>query len=125
MNAVRTLKKTFPTKKIIADMKVADTGTLEVEIAAKSGASIINVLGNVDNSTIEESVRAANLYGVEIMVDFLAVKDVVSRAKYLEESGVHYINLHVGIDEQMIGKTSIEMLKDVRSAVAIPIAVAG
>lgn len=47
-------------------MKVADTGTLEVEIAAKSGASIINVLGNVDNSTIEESVRAANLYGVEI-----------------------------------------------------------
>jgi len=125
MNAVRTLKKIFPTKKIVADMKVADTGTLEVEIAAKSGASIINVLGNVDNSTIEESVRAANLYGVEIMVDFLAIKDVVSRAKYLEEMGVHYINLHVGIDEQMIGKTSIEMLKDVLNAVSIPIAVAG
>lgn len=38
---------------------------------------------------------------------------------------MHYINLHVGIDEQMIGKTSIEMLKDVLNAVSIPIAVAG
>jgi len=125
MNAVRTLREIFPDKKIVADMKVADTGAIEVEMAAKSGANIINVLGNVDDATIEEAIRAANLYGVEIMVDLLAVKDPVERAKELESLGVHYLNVHAGIDEQMVGKTSVDILKEISKNVSIPIAVAG
>src|SRR3970282_89819 len=37
MEAVRALKKAFPDKTIIADLKTMDTGALEVEIAAKAG----------------------------------------------------------------------------------------
>ncbi|MBW1990828.1 MAG: orotidine 5'-phosphate decarboxylase, partial [Deltaproteobacteria bacterium] len=45
LNAVRELKKRFPGKTIVADMKIMDAGRIEVESAAKAGAAIIDVLG--------------------------------------------------------------------------------
>ena len=73
MNAVRTLKSVFPDNTIVADLKIADTGTLEVEMAAKAGADVVCVLASSDNSVIEEAVRAGNLYGVKIAADLLNV----------------------------------------------------
>jgi len=40
MESVRRLRSEFPGRDIVADMKVADTGALEVEMAAKAGASV-------------------------------------------------------------------------------------
>ena len=45
--AVRTLRREFPGKKIIADTKTMDVGGVEVEIMAKAGADIITVLGHL------------------------------------------------------------------------------
>jgi len=125
MNAVRTLKKEFPGHEIIADMKVADTGAIEVEMAAKAGATVVCILADADNSVITEAVRAADLYGVRLMADLINVKDPVARAKELEDLGIHIINAHVGIDQQMTGRDSVELLSEISGVVSIPIAVAG
>jgi len=61
MAAVRALAERFPGREIVADMKVADTGTIEVEMAAKAGATIVCVLADADDAVIAESVRAARL----------------------------------------------------------------
>ncbi len=45
MAAVRALKKAFPDHGLVADMKTKDTGAIEVEMAAKSGADIVAILG--------------------------------------------------------------------------------
>ena len=45
MDIVRKLKKAFPTHTIVADMKTIDVGGAEVEIAAKSGAGAVVILG--------------------------------------------------------------------------------
>jgi 3-hexulose-6-phosphate synthase/6-phospho-3-hexuloisomerase len=37
LDAVRELKKRFPGKTIVADMKIMDAGRIEVEAAAKAG----------------------------------------------------------------------------------------
>ena len=110
MLAIRSMRDHFPASVIVADMKVADTGTLEVEMAAKAGANIVCVLGDADDAVIEEAVRAARLYGIRLMADLINVRDPVSRACHLESLGVDIICAHVGIDQQMTGRNSIELL---------------
>ncbi len=56
MQAIRSMRDRFPDSIIVADMKVADTGTLEVEMAAKAGANIVCILADADDSVIAESV---------------------------------------------------------------------
>lgn len=125
MEAVRTIKRAYKDHKILADMKTIDTGAIEVEMAAKSGADIVIILALSDNSTIAESIRAARKYGSSIMVDLINVQNPVERAKELEELGVDYINVHVGIDQQMMGMDPLEVLKEVVNEVNIPVAGAG
>ena len=125
MNAVRTIRKTFQDHKIVADMKTIDTGALEVEMVAKCGADIAIILALSDNSTIAEAIRAGRKYGCEIMVDLINCPDPVKRAKEVEELGADYINVHVGIDVQMLGYDPFDILKKVVDTVSIPVAVAG
>lgn len=125
MAAVRAMRERFPRREIVADMKVADTGAIEVEMAAKSGASIVCILGDADDSVIADAVRAARKYGVRLMADLVNVADPVARSRELEGMGVDYINAHVGIDQQMIGKSSLDLLARLWGAVQVPIAVAG
>jgi len=125
MQAVRSMRDHFPDSVIVADMKVADTGTLEVEMAAKAGANIVCILADADNSVIAESVRAASLYGIRIMADLINVTDPIPRALILEKMGVDIICAHVGIDQQMVGKSSLDLLADLAGQVQIPLAVAG
>jgi 3-hexulose-6-phosphate synthase/6-phospho-3-hexuloisomerase len=125
MAAIRSMRDRFPDTIIVADMKVADTGTLEVEMAAKAGANVVCILADADDSVIAESVRAASLYGIRIMADLINVNDPVTRSLKLETMGVDIICAHVGIDQQMMGKSSLELLADLAGQVHIPLAVAG
>jgi 3-hexulose-6-phosphate synthase / 6-phospho-3-hexuloisomerase len=125
MQAVRTLKERFPGHEIVADMKVADTGAIEVEMAAKSGAGIICILADADDTVIAEAVRSARKYGVRLMADLINTIDPVSRAVELEALGVDYINAHVGIDQQMIGRSSLDLLASLAGRLTVPVAVAG
>jgi 3-hexulose-6-phosphate synthase/6-phospho-3-hexuloisomerase len=125
MDSVREMKKALPGTKIVADMKTVDTGAMEVEMAAKAGADIVALLAASDNSTVEDALRAARKYGVQIMMDLLTVPDPVGRSRELEELGVDYICVHVGIDQQMTGKDTIDFLKQIVKEVKTPVAAAG
>lgn len=125
MDAVREMKKALPGVRILADMKTVDTGAMEVEMAAKAGADIVALLASSDNSTIEDALRAARKYGVQIMMDLLTVPDPVKRSRELEALGVDYICVHVGIDQQMTGRDTVDFLKEIVKVVNIPVAAAG
>jgi len=125
LNAVRELKKAFPDRRIVADMKVMDTGAFEVEIATKAGADLVTVLGAADDDTIAEAVRGAELYGAEVMVDLLGVAEPTARAKRAAELGAAAVCWHVGIDMQMLGQTPFGRLEELVRASPVPVAVAG
>ncbi len=125
MNAIRELKKRYRGHKILADMKTIDTGAVEVEMAAKSGADVVIILALSDDDTIAEAIRAARKYGCEVMVDLINVPNPVERAKEVEEMGVDYVNVHVGIDQQMKGLDPLQILGEVARNVSIPVAAAG
>jgi 3-hexulose-6-phosphate synthase/6-phospho-3-hexuloisomerase len=125
LNAVRDLKKAFPDRTIVADMKVMDTGGLECEMAIKAGAGVVTILGASDDGTIREAVEAARRYGGKVMVDLIAVRDKPRRAAEAEKLGAHYVGLHVGIDEQMQGASPVQIVRDVVKGTSLPVAVAG
>jgi 3-hexulose-6-phosphate synthase / 6-phospho-3-hexuloisomerase len=125
LDAVRELKKAFPTHRIVADMKVMDTGAFEVEIAAKAGADLVTILGAADDDTIADGVRGGELYGAEVVVDLLGVADPVARARRAAELGAAAVCWHVGIDMQMLAKTPFVVLTELAKGSPIPVAVAG
>ena len=125
LQAVRELRSLFPHVTLVADMKIMDAGRIEVETAAKAGANIVDVLGAASDATIRECIQAGKNYGAKIVVDLIAVKDPVSRAKQVEDFGADYITVHCSIDEQMEGKDPFETLRRVAGAVSLPVGVAG
>jgi len=125
LQAVRELRRLFPEITIVADMKIMDTGRVEVETAAKAGANVVDVLGAASDATIRECIQAGKNYGAKIVVDMIAVQDVVSRAKAVEEFGADYVSVHCAVDEQMEGKDPFATLRRVSEALTIPVAVAG
>ncbi len=126
MHAIRTLRKEFPEHAIVADMKIMDVGTIEVEMATKAGANVVIVLGVSDNSTILEAVEAGKRYGSRIMCDLINVENILERAVELERLGVDIICIHIGIDQQVKGIKPLEVTKRVSEVVSnAEIAVAG
>jgi 3-hexulose-6-phosphate synthase / 6-phospho-3-hexuloisomerase len=125
LQAVREMRRLFPEITLVADMKIMDTGRVEVETAAKAGANIVDVLGAASDATIRECIQAGKNYGARIIVDMIAVKDVVTRAKAVEEFGADYVSVHCAVDEQMEGKDPFETLRQVSQELTIPVAVAG
>ena len=119
------MRKAFPDRTILADMKTVDTGAMEVEMAAKAGADVVIVLGSADDSTLLDALRSAHKYGVRLMADLISAPDPAKRAAELEALGVDYVNVHIGIDQQMIGKDPISILKEISQRVKVQLAVAG
>ena len=93
LNAVRELRRRFPDRVIVADMKTMDAGRAEVEAAAKAGANIIDVLGAASDATVKECVEAADNYGAEIVVDLIEVGDPVDRARAAEAVSYTHLTL--------------------------------
>jgi len=128
LDAVRALRREFPSATIVADMKVMDAGRVETECAAKAGANVVHVLGAASDSTIQECIEAARRYDAHVTVDLLELggaEDMVRRALEVQAMGAAYVCVHTPIDRQMRGEAPFEDLKAVAAEVAIPVAVAG
>jgi 3-hexulose-6-phosphate synthase / 6-phospho-3-hexuloisomerase len=123
--AVRALRQRFPGKKIVADMKTADAGRIEMEAAAKAGADYAIVLGLASESTIHECVEVGRNYGLGIGVDILGVEKPEALVERLAEWGVAFVSVHCPIDVQMRGGNPFEMLSRLSKAARVPLAAAG
>lgn len=128
MEAVRRLRREFTDAAILADMKAADVGGLEVEMAASAGADAVTVLGAVGDEVVKEAVERARELGVAVQVDTIGVKDVASRARKVKEIGADIIGLHVGIDVQRRrGVTAASLAPSIRGikSLGLLVSVAG
>ncbi|MCI0342807.1 MAG: orotidine 5'-phosphate decarboxylase [Planctomycetales bacterium] len=125
LDAVRRLRAEFPRLPVVADLKTMDAGRMEVEAAAKAGATYATVMAAASEATIRECVEAGRNYGCQIAVDLLGVADFVEAGRRAESLGAAVLNLHVPIDDQMRGDDPLERLRKLRDSVSIPIAAAG
>ena len=128
LDAVRALRDAFPDKKIVADLKTADTGRLEMEAAAKAGADYAIVLAAASEATIREAIEVGRSYGLGVGVDLLGIAEPERMAERLAKWGATFLAVHCPVDEQMrgaAGESAFEVIARVARATAIPIAAAG
>ncbi|MFX1527340.1 MAG: orotidine 5'-phosphate decarboxylase / HUMPS family protein [Promethearchaeota archaeon] len=105
IRVIKELKEAHPDKLVCADLKTADAGYLEVKMAAKSKADIITILADAYNMTIQEALRAANEFHVEIMADLIVSRSPAIRLAeiiniHYKETALHYAAVHSGLDRQ-------------------------
>jgi len=112
LKSVTKLKKAFPKKKIVADMKTMDVGAFEVSLAAKAGADIVTVLGAADDSTIIGAIKEGKKRKVKVVVDLINTPQ--SKWKKIDSMKPDYIAVHVGIDQQKRGVNPLKILKKLK-----------
>ncbi|MDX1807623.1 MAG: 3-hexulose-6-phosphate synthase [Paenisporosarcina sp.] len=117
LRAVKAMKEAFPNLTVLADLKIMDAAGYEVSQAVASGADIVTILGAAEDASILGAVEEAKKHGKQILVDMIAVKDIATRAKELDELGVDYICVHTGYDLQAVGQNSFEDLATIKSVV--------
>jgi len=118
IQTIRVLKEAYPDKLICADLKTADAGYLETRMAAKAEADIITVLADAYNTTIEEALRAAHEFHVEIMADLIMSRKPSKRLAELinikyKDTKLHYALVHSGLDIQASRRAPLSELESV------------
>ncbi|UWM63515.1 3-hexulose-6-phosphate synthase [Enterobacter sp. CP102] len=111
MRAVREIKRFFPEKEVLADLKIMDAGYYEAELAFEAGAEYATVLGVTDVLTVKGCVEVAEKYNRKIVVDMICVEDMPGRIAQMEATGAHILAVHTGADQQAAGREPIDDLR--------------
>lgn len=123
---VKELRKLYPNKLILVDLKTMDAGEYEATPFYAAGADICTVLGVSGLATIAGVIKAANAHNAEVQVDLINVPDKVACAKESAKLGAHIIGVHTGLDAQAAGQTPFADLQAVaKLGLPMRISVAG
>lgn len=125
-DAIREFRKYFPEKEILADTKIVDAGKYESQLAFEAGADYCTVVAITDDLTIAACLEACKEYEKHVFVDTINTPNLDTRVATLENMNVDRISVHVGVDEQTLGRTPLDELRQVkRIANCSTISVAG
>jgi 3-hexulose-6-phosphate synthase len=123
---VKELRKLYPNKLILVDLKTMDAGEYEASPFYAAGADICTVLGVSGSATIAGVVKAANAHNAEVQVDLINVPDKLACARESARLGAHIIGVHTGLDAQAAGQTPFADLQAVaKLGLPMRISVAG
>lgn len=131
IGAVKALKKAYPEKAICADLKTADTGFLEVRMAAQASADIVTVLADAYDETLIGALKAAHQFKVEVMADLIVSRIPMSRLADIlglsyKGTDIHYACVHSGLDTRAARRAPLSELDAVSRLRGHPcLAVAG
>jgi len=126
VSLVRELKRRFPSKLILVDLKTMDAGEYEATPFYAAGADICTVLGVSGLPTIAGVIKAANAHNAEVQVDLINVPDKISCARESAKLGAQIIGVHTGLDAQAAGQTPFADLSAIaKLGLPVRISVAG
>ena len=126
MEAVRAIRKHFPDKEILCDAKIMDGGTIEANSAFRAGSDYVTVLGVTDEATLRAVVQTSKIHQRSAVADLLCVESFEKSIPALEALGIDMVAVHVGVDQQLSGRTPLQDLIKIKSiAKKTRVAVAG
>lgn len=115
LHAVAAIRKAYPDVTILADTKIMDGGAYVATMAVEAGADIVTVLAAAEDETIKNALAAVRKLGKELLVDMIAVPNLMDRAGHVDEWGVDYIGVHTGFDIQALGASPLGQLRQLTS----------
>ena len=112
---------------IVADLKMMDRGSTEVEIAHRAGASAATALGHAPTESLDAFVEECERLDLDSMIDMMNVSFPISILRELKKPP-DVVILHRGVDEERFNKEKMLPLHEIRRVKAgydMLIAVAG
>ncbi|SDM85640.1 3-hexulose-6-phosphate synthase [Fictibacillus solisalsi] len=106
VESISEIKKEFPLKPVLADMKTFDNAAYEFSIAFEAGADMATVMGAAPLVTIETCLKVAKENGKEVMIDLLNVT-LEQRLRLLRYTSAVFCE-HVSKDEQESDNKTME-----------------
>ncbi|MFI7190250.1 3-hexulose-6-phosphate synthase [Nocardia nova] len=125
LGVISAIKAAHPDKEVLADLKTADAGFLEADLAFAAGADLVTVLGTAGDATIKGAVEAGQKHGKKVVADLIGVDNRIERAREVAELGVAFVELHAGLDEQAQPGYTIQTLLDDGKVAGVPFSIAG
>ena len=126
MHAVRAVRALFPDKDVLADVRIAEAGSVIAKLAFDAGANLVSVIGCAAMPTFEAVVAEARRAGGEVQVE-LGADWSLDRAAQLWDAGVTHAILHRSRDAEALGTLewapgdleSIKLLADIGFQVTV------
>lgn len=129
IGAVGLIKSACPSAEVVADLKTADVGALEAELAKTAGADSATVMAATNLETIEEFINKARELGLKAVLDTIGVLRPYDRVKeILDKARPDLVVVHIGIDVQKRrGVTLDQLIAEALKVkeLGLPVAVAG
>ncbi|SDO02958.1 3-hexulose-6-phosphate synthase [Alkalicoccus daliensis] len=123
MEIIREIKKDYPEKTIVADMKTCDAAAHETRQALEAGADITTVMAFSDDNSIRTALETAEELNGRVMIDLLNAPE--ERIAELDGLGVRLVSLHIGKDQQGSRSISGDIFKPLAPYPHMKAAVAG
>ena len=127
MAAVRAQSMAVAGKRVVADLKIIDSGKQLVTLALDAGANVVTVLGCADDVVIREVVTTAHARGALVAADLLGLDDEIGRAHELAFLEVDYLTVHASAANES-GRARIipfNLIAILNEHVGLPVIVAG
>lgn len=123
---ITEIKQRYPHLKVLSDAKIMDAAYYEAAMSFEAGADYVTFLAVTDDGSVAECVRAAHDHGGVVVADMMCVPDLSARARALAALGVGVLAVHTGVDQQTLGRTPLDDLRElVQANTGVPLAVAG
>lgn len=105
LRAVREIRALYPDKTILADVRIAEAGTLIAKNCFEAGASWVSVVAGATLTTVGQVVKVAAEYGGEVQVELSDWYDVAIAQKW-RDLGVQHIIVKRSRDREAAGDLS-------------------
>lgn len=105
LRAVREVRALYPDKTILADIRIAEAGTLLAENCFKAGASWVSVVAGASLTTVAQVVKVANQYGGEVQIELGESYDA-DKAREWRRLGAKHVIVKRSRDREAAGDLS-------------------
>ncbi|HBX82253.1 MAG: orotidine 5'-phosphate decarboxylase / HUMPS family protein [Propionibacteriaceae bacterium] len=102
LRAVREIRALYPTKTVLADVRIAEAGTLIARNCFEAGASWVSVVAGASMTTVAQVVKVANEYGGEVQIELGETYDV-DKARAWRELGAQHVIVKRSRDRELAG----------------------
>lgn len=96
--AIRELRRCYPDKLLLADLKIVDAGYAIASKSFDAGADIVTAIGMTNDATLAGLVCAARERGKAAMVDTIGISALAQRTRELDGMGFDYVLVHTAHD---------------------------
>lgn len=102
MRAVREIHALFPEKDLLADVRIAEAGSIISRLAFDSGANLVSVVAGASLTTVGQVCKVAEEYGAEVQIE-LDEANRTDAAVHWRAAGVKHVIVHRSRDAEAAG----------------------